>query len=100
MFKLVIVILSLFIHIQACFAYCDITEFRWECDLLTSRKPVKDKISLVYCNDTPVYVNQAQYEIIKRYQRADINMVLRVNDEFVTGPCIPAGREGYLVGIQ
>lgn len=100
MLKLSVLMLGLLMPLQASFAYCDITEFRWECDLLSTRMPANDKISLVYCNDTPVYVNQSQYEVIRRYQRADINMVLRVNDEFVTGPCIPAGREGFLVGIH
>ena len=100
MLKLGMILLCLAIPIQASFAFCDITEFRWECDLLATKKPSDGQLSLIYCNKTPLYVQPSQYEMIKRYQRADINMVLRVNDEFVTGPCVPAGREGFLVGIK
>ncbi len=74
------------------FANCDLTRYHWECDLPTNIKPSSAKPSLVYCDNTPVYLSTKDYDMLMRYQRADVNMSLTINDEFVEGPCIPAGR--------
>lgn len=76
------------------YALCDITEFRWECDIPPNEKPTPAVHSLVICGDTPLYVTKSQYELIASYQRANINMVLTVNGEYITSPCIAAGRYG------
>jgi hypothetical protein len=71
-----------------------ITHFRWECDLCPRLKPAPHAYSLVYCGNTRLYLNRQQYDTLVRYQRANINMVLKVNGEYVDSPCVPAGRFG------
>ncbi len=67
-------------------ANCDLATFRWQCDLRPKLHPAKNLVP-VYCDGTPVYVTHMQQKIIKRYIRARVNMVLKVNDEYFAGPC-------------
>lgn len=71
------------------YAYCDITRFRWDCDLTAQSKPTHAARSLVYCGNMPVYLTPEQYQILSRYHRRNINMVMKIDGEYVDAPCIP-----------
>jgi len=73
-------------------AKCDLTHFRWDCDLPLHVRPNHHAASLVYCGNAYGYVNPRDDAILKAYQRADVNMVLTINDEYATSPCIPDQR--------
>lgn len=70
---------------------CDLTEFRWLCEIPVHYKYSNAAPSLIDCGGTNVYVTREQYETIARYQRASVNMTLKVNGEYITSPCVPAG---------
>lgn len=70
------------------FANCDLSEFNWSCNMRMQLKPTATARMLVYCGDVYGYLTQEQYDILRRYQEADVNVVLKINDEFVTAPCM------------
>ena len=69
---------------------CDLSEYRWECDLNINQKQ-KHK-TLFQCGAAWGYLTKQQYKTLARYQRADVNMILTLNGNFITAPCIPLTR--------
>lgn len=73
-------------------AECDLSAFRWDCDMQTQEKPKTGATSLFYCGESYGYLSQEQYAHLIHNQRAGINMLLQINGEYVDSPCIAASR--------
>ena len=80
----------LFLSSVVSYAGCDPTRFRWGCDMYVDVVDKRYDNFLVYCGNTRLYLSKNQFAMLERYQRANVNMHLMVNDVFFDGPCIPA----------
>lgn len=89
---LVVALVTLPITTALAIGNCDLTDFRWECDTPFKTRPTPHASSLVYCGNIIGYVTEEEYNQLMRYQRADVNMILTVNGEYVDSPCIPNRR--------
>ena len=88
--SLITLLLSLTVH--PAFAICDLTHFRWDCEFTLNTKPTQATPSRVQCGLAYGYVSRAQFDELVRFQRANVDLNLTVDDDYVDGPCVPAQR--------
>ena len=87
-----IAVVLLILPLNIALAYCDLSRFRWECDIPLRVTPSRAAHSLVYCGSSYGYITQAQFDTLSLYYRRSVNMVLKINGEYVDSPCFPAHR--------
>lgn len=83
--------LSLSAAASISYAACDPTSFSHRCNLPFVTKH-HAHLSQVYCGPSVGYITKHQYDILRRYQRVNTNMIVTINGEYVDSPCIPAGK--------
>lgn len=82
--------------VQLAIANCDLTRFRWDCDLPMQSKPSRVAQSVVYCHNIRGYLTPAEYANLKHFHHHNINMVLKVNGEYIESPCVPNRQFDYV----
>lgn len=90
--KLYLVTILSLMPLSSVYAYCDLTRFRWGCDIPIKASSSRSANSLVYCGNSYGYITRHQYEILSRYHRRSVNMVLKINGEYIDSPCVPDKR--------
>ena len=86
------VVLAL-LPLQCAYAQCTLKEFRWECDLPVHVKKHKHPPSSFTCGPAHGFISERDYLRLVEYQRANINMVLDIDHEYIDSPCIPEHRK-------
>lgn len=66
---------------------CNLYEFKWECRMPVHHEKTNNFKHISYCGDSWVYLSTHQRAILNAYRRANVNMVLKVNGEYVDSPC-------------
>ena len=89
MTKYLLGVLLLMTSFSAMPSNCDLTDFRWMCKLPIQPGATRHTPLVIDCDGTNVVVTRSQYETIMRYQRASVNMTLKVNGEYIRSPCVP-----------
>lgn len=67
---------------------CDITKFRWECDLILHQQISNHSSThLIHCGNTRVYITNVQQQLLNRFLNANINMILKIDNQYGDSPC-------------
>lgn len=77
----------LMIFSTTAFADCDLSRFRWDCEIPIQPDVTQTARALVYCGASYGYISEEEYKKLSRYKRRNMNMVLKINNEYVSSPC-------------